>query len=108
MNWETLTSVEQLQEVRKLSQEKPVLIFKHSTTCSISRAVLDRLERNWKEENLKPFFIDLHAHRDVSNETAKLFQIQHESPQVLIIKNGVCSYHQSHMGITYNEIISNI
>ena len=108
MNWNTLNSIEQLAEINQTSNEHPVLLFKHSTRCSISLSALNRLERNWKEsdsEIIKPFYLDLLNFRSVSNEIASLYQIEHESPQALIIKNGKCVYVSSHLGIMYEDIL---
>ncbi|MBT1685383.1 bacillithiol system redox-active protein YtxJ [Dawidia soli] len=108
MNWETLTSLDQLEAIRKESTEKPVLIFKHSTRCSISRMVLDRLERNWDAQEMEPhvkaYFLDLISYRQISNQIADLFQVEHESPQVLIIRDGASVYDRSHMAIDYQHI----
>ena len=107
MKWDTLIEMDQLELIRQTSAEKSVLVFKHSTRCSTSRMVLDRLERNWKEDEMKNvrfFFLDLIAHRDISNAIATNFEVPHESPQVLIIKNGKSVYDFSHLEIDYHHI----
>lgn len=104
MEWTPLTSVAQLDAVDEASQGKPILLFKHSTTCSISRTALDRLQRNWTDADDAahvPYLLDLHRHRVVSNAVADRYGITHESPQVLVIKNGRCVHDASHFGITY-------
>lgn len=109
MKWNSLTDTVQLEQLKEESKSQPVLIFKHSTSCSISRASLDRLERHWKEEemkSLKPYFLDLLSFRALSTEIANTFQVVHESPQVLIIKNGEAIYHNSHFGIDYKSIVA--
>jgi bacillithiol system protein YtxJ len=111
MNWNTLSSSEQLAQINELSKTKPVLILKHSTRCSISSAALSRFERNWKEENEKvvePYYLDLLAHRDISNTIASHYNIEHESPQVLLIKNGKCVFAQTHMGISVSDILAQV
>ncbi len=111
MNWNELTSIEQLAQLDVLSSTKPVLILKHSTTCSISSTALNRIERNWKdqdEEFVTPYYLDLHAHRNVSNEIAHHYNVEHESPQVLLIKEGKCVYSETHMGINMPEILSHL
>lgn len=111
MNWNKLTEASQLQQIIALSEEKPVLIFKHSSRCSISSMSLDRLLRKWKDsdtEKIEPYFLDLIANRDLSNSVAKEFRVPHESPQVLLIKNGEVIYDNSHYGISYGEIIEKI
>ncbi|MGV3636388.1 MAG: bacillithiol system redox-active protein YtxJ [Flavobacteriales bacterium] len=104
MEWTPLNSVEQLDAVDGASQVKPVLLFKHSTTCSISRTALDRLQRSWTDADdaaYETHLLDLHRHRAVSNAVADRYGITHESPQVLVIQNGRCVHHASHFGITY-------
>lgn len=107
MNWNKLSEKEQLKQIGEESKQQSVLIFKHSTSCSISRAALDRLERNWNEQEmqgLKPYFLDLLSHRDISREIATTFQVTHESPQILVIKNNEAIYHNSHFGIDYKSL----
>ena len=109
MNWNKLTSEAQIDQVIAASEEKPVLLFKHSTRCSISSMSLDRLLRNWKEEDserITPYYLDLIAFRSVSNLVAERFGIPHESPQVLLIQKGKVTYHESHYGISYAEIMN--
>jgi bacillithiol system protein YtxJ len=107
MKWNALRSLDQIENIRAESKEKPVLIFKHSTRCNISRTSLDRLERNWKEdemENVRLYFLDLIAHRELSNRLAVEFGVEHESPQVLIIKDERSAYDRSHFEIDYQQI----
>jgi bacillithiol system protein YtxJ len=111
MNWNSLTEESQLEKIKEESYSQAVMLLKHSTTCSISVATLSRLERAWNEEkakNLKPYFLDLLRFRSVSNKIAEEFAIEHESPQILIIKNGKAIYDASHFNIRFDEIISNI
>ncbi len=97
MNWNALTNLQQLEAIVEESSKNPVLIFKHSTRCSISRFVLKQFEKEFDlEEKIKPYFLDLLEHRDVSNEIALTFGVQHQSPQILLIKNGVAVYDTSH------------
>lgn len=104
MNWTALTDVAQLDTLRAESFDQPVLIYKHSTTCSISATALNRLERNWKDEEvggLKTYHLDLLRYRPISRAVAEDFGIRHESPQVLLIHNGECVYDASHLSIGY-------
>lgn len=108
MNWIKLTSLEQLPALTEQSHEEPVLIFKHSTRCSTSAAVLNRIERNWNEtemKNVKPYFLDLISYRQISNAIAEQFKIRHESPQVILLQNGVPGKNWSHLDISYNTIL---
>jgi bacillithiol system protein YtxJ len=107
MNWIELKSLGQVDELKNESKEHPVLIFKHSFRCNISRAALDRLERNWKNEEMKmvkPYFLDLITFREISNAIADSFKIDHESPQILLIEQGQAVLNLSHFEIDYNAI----
>ena len=109
MNWLMLTDEKQLAELDQLSydvEKKGILLFKHSTICSTSSMALNRLERNWNisSEILPAYFLDLLNYRSISAEIAAKYAIRHESPQVLIIKNGKCIYTTSHSGISFDNI----
>lgn len=107
MNWNYLERADQLDQLIIESAETTILIFKHSTRCSISRATLDRLERNWRDAevpNVKPYFLDLLSYRSISNAIAHQFQVEHQSPQVLVIRNGKSVYDNSHYGIDFSAI----
>lgn len=111
MDWLTLTSESQLEEINQESfneQLTGILLFKHSTRCSISSMALSRLERNWKHtvETFPAYQLDLLNYRSLSSKIAEVFDILHESPQILIIKNGKCIYHASHSAITAADIES--
>jgi bacillithiol system protein YtxJ len=89
MNWNALTDLEQLNEIISLSSEKPVVIFKHSTRCSISRMALKQFENEFDfSDKVTPYFLDLIAHREISNGIASRFSVVHQSPQLLLIKEG--------------------
>jgi bacillithiol system protein YtxJ len=107
MNWNYLNKPDQLTQLNQESADQYVLIFKHSTTCSISRMSLDRLQRNWNAEEMervKPYFLDLLSYREISNAIASTFGVQHESPQVIVIKNGKPIFNCSHYEIDYQQI----
>ncbi|MCX7547704.1 bacillithiol system redox-active protein YtxJ [Xanthomarina sp. F1114] len=99
--WIALTDVEQLDSIEEKSKTKTQAIFKHSTRCGISRMVLKQFvsSYNLSETDLDLYFLDLLNYRDVSKETGYKFQVMHESPQLLIIKNGVVVAHGSHGAI---------
>lgn len=111
MNWKELTSFSQIEEIISASSEKPVLIFKHSTRCSISSAALDRLQRKWEEElsaRVDTYFLDLIQYREVSRQVAGKLGVDHQSPQVILIREGKAIYQASHFSIDYKEIKSMI
>lgn len=105
MNWEILTTTEQLEMLKKDSFTTPQLIFKHSTRCSISSMVKNRLEKSIQPVHIRFHFLDLIAHRSLSNKIAEDLKVHHESPQVILIKNGECIFDESHMAIQMDEII---
>ncbi|HWB91344.1 MAG TPA: bacillithiol system redox-active protein YtxJ [Puia sp.] len=105
MNWIPLQTEAQLEDIKTRSADRPQLIFKHSTRCSASAVVKGRLERAEKPESIDFYYLDLLNHRPVSNKVAEIFRIGHESPQVLLIRNGRCVYDESHLGITMAEIV---
>ncbi len=109
MNWNKLESESDLSHLIHTSNtnsDKYFMIFKHSTRCPVSAMSLYRLEKNWSKlkEAVSPYFLDLINYRSVSNKIEELLEVRHESPQVLLIKNGKCIYHQSHHLISVDEI----
>ncbi|MCU0354647.1 MAG: bacillithiol system redox-active protein YtxJ [Cytophagales bacterium] len=105
MNWIHLTDEKQLQEIEEISHRQPVVVFKHSTRCSISGTALGRLERNWNTTEIRPYYLDLLAYRPLSGQVAQAFGIEHQSPQLLLIRDGKCIYHASHWDINYAELM---
>lgn len=101
INWRILKDLEGLDTWNDYSFQKPVVFFKHSIRCSISAMVKDRFERGWiyNDEDVIPVYLDLISHRDVSNRIAELYGIDHQSPQILLIKNGKCVHTSSHSSI---------
>ncbi len=104
MNWIQLTNAKQLEEIKETSKQKPQVIFKHSTRCSISSMAKGRLERSSTPQQADFYYLDLIANRNISNQIARDFNVFHESPQILVIKNGECVYDESHASITMDEI----
>jgi len=105
MNWINLTQEEQLQQIKITSKNKPQVIFKHSTRCSISSMAKNRLEKSTQPDEIDFYFLDLIKYRPISNKIAEIFKVYHESPQILLIKNDECVYDESHSGIDMGEII---
>lgn len=107
MNWTPLTSIDQLNEIA--ASEKPAAIFKHSTRCSISRMALKQFENEFDSEAVvTPYYLDLLEHRDISNEIAAKFGVYHQSPQLIVIKNGKAVYDASHSDIDAETLKSKI
>ena len=105
INWNELTDLGQLNEIIAGSNEKPVAIFKHSTRCSVSRMALKQFENEFNSsDKVTPYFLDLIAHRDISNEIATRFGVTHQSPQLILIKEGKAVYNVSHSDIDAEEL----
>jgi bacillithiol system protein YtxJ len=108
MHWIHLTDEEQLKQIISKSQLKPQVIFKHSTRCSISAVALQRLQKVAQPSDVDFYFLDLLSYRGLSNRIAEVFKVAHESPQILLIRDGECMYDESHMGISMHEIMDHL
>ena len=106
VRWIALTDKNKLDEIISLSEVKPVLIFKHSTRCGISRMALKTFEREFdlEENKMDLYFLDLLNYRALSQDISTKFNVAHQSPQVLVLKNGKVVYHDSHDYISFDKI----
>ena len=104
--WIALEREGQVEEIAEISANTPVLIFKHSTTCGISRMALKQFEKEYDlgKKQIEPYFLDLKQYKTLSNLVASHFGVHHESPQVLMIKNGNAVYNESHGGISVGAV----
>lgn len=107
MNWHSLDNESVLESAIQQSYKVPVLFFKHSTRCSISLMAKRSFEGDFQfsEEQVVPYFLDLLSFRPLSNKLATEFGVPHESPQLLLIKDGKCIYHASHSDIQAEPLI---
>ncbi len=105
--WIFLTSENQLEEIEKKSFEKPQVIFKHSTRCSISSISLNKFVEKFDVpvEEVDIYFLDLLSYRSVSDEISIKFQVTHQSPQIIVVKNGKAIYDASHYNIQAHKIL---
>ena len=106
MDWFILSGEEQLVEIKKRSFDpdvKGVVLFKHSTRCSISMMAKNRLER-YGDLGVPAYYLDLLQYRGLSDAIAGEYGIEHQSPQVLVIKDGKCKYAASHSDIDFNSL----
>lgn len=104
--WNNLTTIEQLKEILAHSDEKPVLLFKHSTRCSISSMALSRFQKEWDQDNkeIELYYLDLLNYRAISNEITELTGVVHQSPQAILVSNNEVKYSASHSSISANDI----
>ena len=105
-DWKTLNSLEQLDQIVKDSFEKPVVLFKHSIRCGISSGAKYGLEKDWNfnSTDLDFYYLDLINFRPVSNKIAEQFNVIHQSPQVIVLKNGKAVHHTSHHQISVSDL----
>lgn len=106
MQWTRLSHPDQLLELISISHQTPCVIFKHSTRCSISSIAQHRLKIDWpwEETELRTFHVDVIESRAVSDAVARQFGVDHESPQVLVIVDGRCVHHSSHLDISISDL----
>ncbi|AWI25982.1 bacillithiol system redox-active protein YtxJ [Flavobacterium pallidum] len=106
-NWEHLEDMNQLENLTEVSFTIPVTIFKHSTRCNISSFSLRQFERSYNipADKMKLYFLDLLAYRAISNEISVRFGVAHQSPQVLVIKDGKAVYDASHENIHAEDLV---
>ena len=105
--WNQLSDAEQLEDIKQNSKSKTQIIFKHSTRCGISSMVLNRFKKGYElsENQADLYYLDIIANRPVSNAVAETFNVVHESPQLLIIKNNSVVAHDSHSGINNLDLL---
>jgi|SRR5690606_27907185 len=104
--WHILNNMEQLDTIILESKNSPVAIFKHSTRCGISRGVMKIFERNYAltDDQLKLYYLDIFENRAISDEIAVRFQVNHESPQLIVIMDGLVVYYDSHHSIEASQL----
>tara|TARA_B100000795_G_scaffold269544_1_gene259246 strand:+ start:961 stop:1350 length:390 start_codon:yes stop_codon:yes gene_type:complete len=102
VNWIPLNSLKQIEVIKKQSKTETIFIFKHSTSCGVSSMVIKRFEKLFDESmmNIKIYYLDLLNFRNVSDEVGYDFQVMHQSPQLLVIRNEVAVLNLSHYEIT--------
>ncbi|MCO5247899.1 MAG: bacillithiol system redox-active protein YtxJ [Chitinophagales bacterium] len=105
VNWVDITSEEQIDDM--MTSPQSAVIFKHSTRCPISSMAKNRLERTWDSPK-EIYYLDLLKHRDLSNYIAQKSGVEHESPQIIVFKEGKAVYDSSHSAIISEDIIANL
>jgi len=106
LDWKNVTSKSEIDQIVERSKEVPCAIFKHSTRCSISTMAKMRLESGWNLDSSKVemYYLDLIAKRDISNYITEHLGVHHESPQLILLRNGQVTYDASHLDITFEEL----
>lgn len=106
MKWRTITTEEDIEEMVRQSQSTACLVYKHSTRCTMSEMIKYILEEEWDfgETELIPYYLDILAHKKLAAKIADDFQVYHQSPQVLLIQEGECTFDEDHKAISVEEI----
>lgn len=108
MNWKELDNSAQLEQIIEESYKQPVAIYKHSTRCSVSFMAKRTIEHSWTLEQTDIWLLDLIKYRSISNNIASTFAVRHESPQLLLIKEGKVVYHASHSAISVHNMAEHL
>ena len=110
MHWIPLTDEKQLDAIIAASYQKPIAIYKHSTRCSVSVMSKRSLESQWNltDDQMPLYYLDLLSYRDISNKITERFDVQHQSPQLIVIKDGKAIYHASHSEIDFDEMVAKV
>jgi bacillithiol system protein YtxJ len=103
-NFHKINSIEELDAVFHASNERPVIVLKHSVTCPISAAMHNEVSSLETDVNV----IVVQNGRDVSEEMTRRTGIRHESPQAFVLRDGKVVYNASHYDITADEIGKNM
>ena len=108
MPWQPLIRPDQIKYLLNHSYDQRVLVFKHSTRCIISSMVLRAIESS--AEQLAELgswqYLDLIEYRECSNQVAKQFGVVHQSPQLIVLKNGAVLWEASHQSISPETILA--
>jgi bacillithiol system protein YtxJ len=107
-SWRQLTTLEELDHAADESHKKPVILFKHSVSCGISAFAKERMERLPVDDSFSVYLLDLLSYRDISNEIATRFGVIHQSPQVIVLRNGEASFTTSHHSIQPDTLVKNL
>jgi bacillithiol system protein YtxJ len=108
-DWKAITDKSQLVEIENESYNKPVVVFKNSGRCGISQSMFSIFQEDVRQENtggISFYLLDIVNNRSISASIAQQFNIQHESPQLLVIENGGCTYYKNHWDISFSDMIN--
>lgn len=105
IDWTDIIDVSQLDSIEEESKSVPVLIFKYSTRCNLSTFMLKKFEKKFDYEggSVKPYFLDIRAFRNISDEIAIRYGIAHQSPQIILIKGNRATYYANHEHIKFED-----
>jgi bacillithiol system protein YtxJ len=100
-----LIEIKTEEELEKALGAEKAIIFKHSPICGISARAQGEVERFVREnEDVPVYLVDVREQRPLSMQTAEHFGIRHESPQIIVVKNGRPAWDGSHSSITADRL----
>lgn len=105
--WKKIESEEDLKKAIEHSFDNKIAIFKHSTSCFISKTVLKNFEKEIEnlDQKVELYYLDLLAHRAISNKIAEDLGVTHQSPQLIVIEKGKVVNNASHQDISIEQIV---
>ncbi len=108
--WRSINDDDALREIVMASNTKPQVIYKHSTRCATSFFALKNVQRISGEGRKKADFymVDVIGQRTLSFQVAELLGIHHESPQLIILKDGEVCWHGAHQNVGAEAVEVNI
>lgn len=108
-HWKAVTSEADIKEILLLSNERPQIIYKHSTRCATSYLALKNLQ-NLSEKDFEKadfYMLDVIQQREVSRAIADKIGVRHESPQLIVVEGGEVVWHGSHYQVKA-QVISDL
>lgn len=105
--WKKIESEDDLAKALEQSFQNKIAIFKHSTSCFISKTVLRNFEKEVGnlDSTIDLYYLDLLAHRPISNKIAEDLGVTHQSPQLIVVQNGKAVNNASHQDISAEQIV---
>ena len=102
MGFARITDTSSFQNLIERSNQVPVVIFKHSLTCPISASAYDQMSECEGDIAL----VEVQRARELSNEIEDRLNVPHESPQVIVLRNGQVAWNASHFKITTDAVMT--
>jgi bacillithiol system protein YtxJ len=108
--WHQIASMDDLDEAELESHNRTIAIFKHSVSCGASAHAKHRMEDGFDldPERCRLYYLDLLSYRDISTEIARRYDVQHQSPQMIVIQNGKPVFDASHHAVSLDTLKENI
>lgn len=99
-----LSSIRQFEDLLDRSREEPILIYKHSSRCPLSTRARTEVDSFDAESDLSIFEVVVQNDRAISDHVAETLEVRHETPQVILIRDGRPVYDASHREVTADAL----